>query len=185
MASNLREIVSLWEKETSGNSWFWNITKLPWNSKHNFITFLCQGSKLSPRSIYPNHLLPGTRIKIGVRAQNSQILSHGTRAKIPVEIFNWVQTPVNGDALIRMLIKLSSCCWNHVALILSSSGGADSSFSHCTVFPLQPAGASHSHLCQGKRGGSILGLLPKALSPDGSMAFKSWSDLESCSFESF
>lgn len=68
---------------------------------------VCQGSKSSPRSIWPNHLLPGMHIKIGVRAQNSQILSQGTCAKILVEIFNWVQAPVNGDALIRMLIKLS------------------------------------------------------------------------------
>lgn len=107
MASNSRKIVSLRETETYGNSWFCNITKLPWNSKQNFIGFLCQGSKLSPRSIWPNRLLPGIHIKIGVRAQNSQILSQGTCAKIPVEIFNWVQIPVNGDALIWMLIKLS------------------------------------------------------------------------------
>ena len=107
MASNLRKIVRLMEKETSGNSWFCNITKLPWNSKQNFITFLCQGSKLSPRSIWPNHLLPETHTKIGVRAQNSPILSQRTCAKIPAEIFNWVQTPINADALIRMLMKLS------------------------------------------------------------------------------
>lgn len=107
MASNLRKIVSLREKEILGNSWFCNITKLPWNSRQNFISFLCQGSKLSPRSIWPNYLLPEIHIKIGVRAQNSQLLSHSTCAKIPVEIFNWVQTPINGDALIQMLIKLS------------------------------------------------------------------------------
>ena len=69
--------------------------------------YVCQGSKSSPRSIWPKHLLPGMHIKIGVRAQNSQILSQGACAKIPVEIFNWVQAPINGDALIRMLIKLS------------------------------------------------------------------------------
>lgn len=106
MASNLRKIVSLMEK-TSGNSWFRNITKLPWNSKQNFITILCQRSKLSLRSIWPNLLLPEIHIKIGVRAQNSQVLSQVTCAKIPVEIFNWVQTPINGGALIRVLIKLS------------------------------------------------------------------------------
>lgn len=107
MASSLRKIVSFVEKETSGNSWFCNITKSPWNSKQNFITLLCQGSKLSPRSIWPNYLLPGIHTKIGARAQNSQILSQCTCAKIPAEIFNWVQTPINADALIRMLIKLS------------------------------------------------------------------------------
>lgn len=148
MASNLKKIVSLREKRILGNSWFCNITKLPWNSRQNFISFLCQGPKLSPRSIWPNYLLPEIHIKIGVRAQNSQLLSHSTCAKIPVEIFNWVQTPINRDALIQMLIKLSfvlPCCRNNVALILNSSGGADYSFSRCADFPLQPAGASHRH----------------------------------------
>lgn len=106
MASNLRKTVSLMEK-TSGNSWFCNITKFPWNFKQNCITIQCQRSKLSSRSIWPNLLLPEIHIKIGVRVQNSQILSQVTCAKIPVEIFNWVQTPINGDALIWVLIKLS------------------------------------------------------------------------------
>ena len=140
---------------------------------------MCQGSKSSPRSIWPNHLLPGMHIKIGVRAQNSQILSQGTCAKIPVEIFNWVQAPVNGDSLIRMLIKLSfllqlePCDSNPV---LQPWGRLFPLTLHWLPPPTSQRGLL-ADICA-NREGCILGSLPKVFNPDGFMAFESWSDLE-------